>query len=231
MMPIIRDLMALAFPESCVVCAGPVSESEQSFCLECRLNLPVILSEPFSSHEPLLRKFSGLIPVHHAITYLQFQKGGATQRLLHALKYRNQPEIGEVLGRLLAAELSRRGMGQAFDLVLPVPLHARKERLRGYNQAMMLATGLAQGFACEAASHYLIRTRATETQTRKRKTERILNVKQVFALTEAGERTLPGRRILLVDDVVTTGSTLEACARVLETANPAGISVAALAMA
>jgi ComF family protein len=227
----IADLMSLVFPETCVVCAGPVTKAEQSLCISCRSELPSLLSRPFSSHEPLRKKFEGLLPVTHSIAFLQFVKGGSAQRLLHALKYGRRPEVGRVLGRLLAAELQELGLGQSFDLVIPVPLHKKKLRTRGYNQSMQFAMGIAEGLAVEATEDILIRRTATETQTKKNKLQRILNVSEVFDLDPALKTRLAGRRILLVDDVTTTGSTFEACGKILVREPIGALSVAAIAMA
>jgi len=178
-----------------------------------------------------MKRFEGLVPVKHAIAYLQFIKGGSTQRILHALKYGRRPEVGQVLGRLLAADLEALGLKNNFDLVLPIPLHTKKRQTRGYNQAMAFAIGLSQGFACEASERILIRKKATETQTRKGRLDRILNVKEVFDLDPDQKAGLKGKRILLVDDVITTGSTIEACAKLIVAEPIESLSVAAIAMA
>jgi len=227
----LADLFSLVFPEACVVCAGPVTKDEQSLCVSCRTELPSLLTRPFSNHEPLAKKFEGLLPVRYAISYLLFVKGGSTQRLLHGLKYGRRPEIGVVLGRLLAAELNELGLGNAFDLVLPVPMHLKKQKLRGYNQAMEFAKGISQGLACGISDQIVLKQTSTETQTRKRKLERILNVSEVFAINPECKRELWNKRILLVDDVITTGSTIEACAKLLIREPIAELSVASIAMA
>lgn len=230
-MQVFRDLLGLVFPEQCVVCAGSVTPAEQHICLSCRPQLPVLLSRPFSSHIQLKQRFEGLLPLDMAIVYLQFVKGGSTQRLLHALKYGRRPEIGQVLGRLLSAELQERNLVQPFDLILPVPLHLKKMKTRGYNQAMEFAIGLSEGFACDVSDDILIRRKATESQTRKGRLERILNVKEVFDLHPETRHRLRGKRILLVDDVVTTGSTLEACGKLLFLEPVQSLSIAAIALA
>jgi ComF family protein len=227
----ISDLLSLVYPETCVVCTGPVTLMEQYICMGCRPKLPRLLTSPFSNHAEIMKRFEGLVPIKHAIAYLQFIKGGSTQRILHALKYGRRPEVGQVLGRLLAADLESLGLQNSFDLVLPIPLHTKKMKTRGYNQAMEFAKGLAQGFACEVSDTILIRKKATETQTRKGRLERILNVKEVFDLNAEQKASLAGKRILLVDDVITTGSTIEACAKLIVAEPIARLSVAAIAMA
>jgi ComF family protein len=227
----LNDILSLVYPEQCVVCTGPVLPAEDHVCLGCRTTLPGLLTSPISNHLPLKNRFEGLLHLEHVLVFLQFSKGGSTQRLLHALKYGRRPEVGQVLGRLMAAALEERGLKNAFDLILPIPLHSGKLKTRGYNQAMEFAIGLAQGFACQASDEILIRKKATETQTRKGKLERILNVKEVFALDESQRHLLRNQRILLVDDVVTTGSTLESCGRLLEREPIGNLSIATIAMA
>lgn len=230
-MNMLTDFMSLVFPEACVVCSGPVTKTEQSVCISCRSELPSLLTRPFSNHEPLAKKFEGLVPLRYAVSWLQFVKGGSTQRLLHALKYGRRPEVGEVLGRLLAAELQSLGQNSVFDLVIPVPIHPKKQKKRGYNQAMEFARGLAQGMACDVSDQILVKQTATETQTRKRKLDRILNVSEVFVIHPDHKQALFNKRVLLVDDVITTGSTIEACARLLIREPVAELSIASIAMA
>jgi ComF family protein len=226
----VNDLLELVYPTFCASCLLSVSETEAPICLHCRSELPIWVSKPFKSHEPLFKKFEGLIPLKYAVAFLQFSKGGSTQRLLHSLKYEKRPEVGILLGKLLANSLLEAEMNQIFDLILPIPLHPAKLKVRGYNQAMAFAEGLAVGLQSQASDSVLIRTTATETQTRKGKLQRILNVNEVFQIVDSKKNELAGKHILLVDDVVTTGSTMEACARLVIQEPIASISVATIAM-
>lgn len=230
-MDLLQDVVNLLFPDSCAGCFGDVGQNEKPICYRCRTSLPAIVSRPVGNHAPLEKKFLGLLPLLHCLAFLKFQKGGITQRLLHALKYQNQPDVGEILGRLFAEELKFNGLTTRFDYILPIPLHSSKLKKRGYNQAMAIARGMAEGLESEANDQILIRARATETQTKKGKLERILNVGEVFALDPEHKNLLHGKQILLVDDVITTGSTMEACARLLIREPVAGLSVATLAIA
>lgn len=230
-MALLQDVVNLLFPEGCAGCFGDIGQSEKPICYRCRSRLPVIVSNPVSNHALLEKKFLGLLPLIHCLAFLRFQKGGITQRLLHALKYQNQPEVGEVLGRLFAEELLSRGFLSRFDFIIPIPLHSSKLKKRGYNQAMAIAKGMAEGFGTVASEDILIRAKATETQTKKGKLERILNVGEVFALNPEQLHLLQGKHILLVDDVVTTGSTMEACAKLLIREPLSSLSIATLAMA
>jgi ComF family protein len=225
------DIVNFLYPDACVGCFGDVGQSEKPICYSCRSRLPSLISFPVSNHPQLEKKFLGLLPLKHCLAFLKFQKGGITQRFLHALKYQNQPEVGEILGRLFAEELKKKGLQTQFDLILPIPLHSSKLKKRGYNQAMAIAKGMADGFGALASDQILIRSQATETQTKKRKLHRILNVGEVFALSEKEKGQMEGKQILLVDDVITTGSTMESCAKLLVNEPLAGLSIATLALA
>jgi len=228
---VLSDILELIYPTHCASCLGSVSESESPICIRCRLELPFLITNPFSNHDELSKKFAGLLPLRHCIAFLKFEKGGSTQRLLHALKYGKRPEVGVVLGRLMVAELLSAGMKANFDYVLPIPLHTKKLKTRGYNQAMKFAEGIAAGFKTEANDAILIRTMATDSQTRKGKLQRILNVGEVFGIHPENSQLLKGKHILMVDDVLTTGSTIEACAKLLIQEPIASLSIATIAIA
>lgn len=231
MMAMLGDLMELVFPQRCAGCGQPVSDAEDPICLDCRLDLPIIVSQPFCNQADLMLRFEGLLPIQHAMAFLQFSKGGITQRLLHGLKYQYRPEIGRVLGQLFAANLKESGFTGYFDYIIPIPLHSKKLKIREYNQSMMIAQGMAEILPSEARDDILIRTRATETQTRKGKLERLLNVGEVFALHPHNQLLLEGKHVLLVDDVITTGSTIESCGKVLLESPVKHISIATIALA
>lgn len=227
----LTDLAGLLFPEACVVCASETLKAEAGICQGCRADLPVVFSSPLDNHLPMMRKLEGLIPVTNAYAYLQFGKSGSTQRLLHALKYGRRPEIGRMLGKMMAAELLDRGLIEIPDLILPVPMHPSKELQRGYNQAMEFATGLAEVFGCTANDRILLKMRKTETQTRKSKLARLMNVSEVFVLNDQEKQHLQNRNVWLVDDVLTTGSTIIASAAEICREPIGNLSVAAIAMA
>ena len=169
------------------------------------------------------------IPVTHAFAYLTFVKGGKVQHLLHQLKYRNQPEVGKLLGRWYGADLQAAGFENKFDLIVPVPLHPAKFRKRGYNQSDAIAEGLSEGMGIAWSDKTVIRTIFTDTQTHKKRYARYQNVASVFAVAEPEK--IQGRHILVVDDVMTTGSTFEACANTILQNGASAISVLALAAA
>ena len=227
----LQDLSGLLFPEACTVCGRETQKSENALCQICRLDLPVILSDPLDNFPPMARKFEGLIPVRQAYAYLQFGKSSATRQILHGLKYGRRPELARLMGLMMAEELLERGLQDKPDLILPVPMHASKERKRGYNQAFEFACGLAERLGAEASKEILLKVRATETQTRKNKLSRLLNVKEVFVLNEELRSGLAGKKVWIADDVITTGSTMLASAGLLKDEPVAGLGVVAIAMA
>ena len=227
----LKDISGLLFPVACTVCGRETHVSEQALCQRCRPELPVMLSSPLCNYLPLARKFEGLIPVEQAYAYLQFGKSSGTRRILHALKYGRRPELARLMGYMLGEELLDRGLVNLPDLILPVPMHPAKERQRGYNQAYVFAGGLAEALQCRASDRILLKKRATETQTRKNKIARLLNVSEVFVLEESLCHELDGKRVWLADDVVTTGSTMLASASLLSEKPLGSLGIVSIAMA
>ena len=174
---------------------------------------------------PFFHKFSGRIPVRFVMTLFKFVKSGKVQHLLHALKYKNQPEIGVQLGRVYGADLEE--YKNQFDVIVPVPLHPSKRRKRGYNQSEEFGKGLGEILEIPCTEKFLKRVKATATQTKKSKLNRWENVSEVFEVEQKEE--LKGKRVLLVDDVVTTGATLEACGQKLLEAGCGDVSIACIA--
>ena len=226
--PLLVDLVALFFPRPCLACREPLVAGEAHLCTACRADLPYTDYHRLPpADNPLARRFWGKLPVRHTLSYLRFVRHGRVQHLLHQLKYRGQAGVGRALGQLYGAELAAAGLGPEFELIVPVPLHRRKLARRGYNQAAAFATGLAAALPCPSAPHALRRTEHTASQTRKGRAERWLNVATVFEVADPA--AVAGRHILLVDDVLTTGATLEACAAALLAAGARTISIATIA--
>ncbi len=224
------DFVGLLFPRVCLACQEPLGRGEDHVCTDCRAQLPYTDYHRLAPLDnPLARRFWGKLPIAHALGYLTFQKHGRVQHLLHQLKYKNQQEVGRVLGRWYGQELFESGYAATFDLVVPVPLHPRKLARRGYNQADSFAEGLATGLTCPWYPDALRRTAHTDSQTRKTRFQRWQNVATVF---EAARPDLfAGQHVLIVDDVLTTGATLEACAAVLLAAGASQVSIATIAVA
>ncbi|MGI4867040.1 MAG: ComF family protein [Janthinobacterium lividum] len=228
--PLLADFLNLFFPQACLACQEPLVAGERHLCTTCRAELPYTDYHLLpAAQNPLSRRFWGKLPVAHTLSYLRFLQHGRVQHLLHQLKYQGQQEIGQALGQLYGAELATAGLGLEFDLIVPVPLHRRKLARRGYNQADAFATGLAAALPCPSSATALRRTEHTTSQTRKSRTERWQNVATVFEVAEP--QAIIGRHILLVDDVLTTGATLEACGAVLLAAGASQLSIATIACA
>lgn len=225
------DLLSLLFPEYCYACDGPLARGERYICTDCSIKLPYTDSHVHGAteHNPLQKRFWGKVPVRFAFSYLHFRPKGRVQRLLHKLKYKGAQELGVHLGQLYGSVLSENFYAAHFDLILPVPLHRQKLRKRGYNQADSFARGLAHTMELPWSSKVLVRTMHTQTQTKKSRFERWQNVEQVFAVQDAEK--VNAKRVLLVDDVMTTGATLEACALVLLKAGATEVSVVTIAAA
>lgn len=201
---------------------------EELICSRCLLEMPRSRYH-LDRENPFYQKFRGRLPVTFVMTMFKFVKGSRVQHLLHALKYRNQPELGVALGRVYGQDLLETKYDSEFDLIVPVPLHTARKRSRGYNQSEEFGKGLGEILQKECSDHLMKRATGTATQTRKSKLSRWENVDGVFQVVRP-ER-IEDKRVLLVDDVVTTGATLEACGRSLLDAGARQLSIVCIASA
>jgi ComF family protein len=220
-----HDFISLFYPRYCMACYEGLAKGEETICTRCMYELPRTHyhTEPAN---PLFRRLEGRLPLQYALSFLRFRQGGRVQRLLHNLKYYNHPEIGEMLGRVYGEELHRH-YSQAFDLIIPIPLHPARLKKRGYNQSEEFARGLSKNLMVPMNPSIVERVIKTETQTRKSKLMRWQNVREVFEVKSTA--AIAEKHILLADDVVTTGATIEACAQPLLQAGCASISVVSIA--
>lgn len=177
----------------------------------------------------LYQKLSATFPLKEVFAYLLYQKSGNSQKLLQLLKYKNYPDLGTELGLHFGARLAKAGYTDRYDMIVPVPLHSRKLAQRGYNQSEMFANGMSEALGVEVKTGIISRIKESSTQTRKSRLERWLNVASIFTVVQ--EAQVKGKRILLTDDVITTGATVEACGEALIAAGCAELSVGAIAIA
>lgn len=222
---LLDDFLSLIYPNLCVSCDNPLVKQEQIICSKCLIELPRTHYHLVNDN-PVEKIFWGRVPIEKATAYFLYQKGSNYQKILHQLKYKGLRGIGLEMGKHFGAELLQNNYFGEVDCLLPVPLHPRKERKRGYNQSLAIAEGLAQMLGKEIISDVLYRTHYSETQTQKGRFERWQNVSELFSLKNGAR--IEGKHVLLVDDVVTTGSTLEACAKALLTVPNVKVSVATL---
>lgn len=224
----LNDFISLFFPNFCIGCQQPLLKGEAHLCTDCRFHLPVTDFHLHQDNE-LGKKFGGKIPLVYTLAYLKFTKSSTVQNILHSLKYDGNQEIGVMMGHWYGSLLSEKHFDDVFDLILPIPLHTAKLQKRGYNQSDCFAQGLSESLHTEWSNNILVRNRATTTQTRKKRFERWLNVEEIFEVKE--REMTEDKHILLVDDVVTTGSTMESCLHILMQSGAKSLSIAALACA
>lgn len=223
----LKDFISLLFPDQCSGCENTLNTDKELICLTCLSNLPRTNFD-FDNENPVAQKFWGKVPIHKAIALLNFNQHGLTQQLIHQLKYQGNQQLGVLLGKLLGKEIGDRIKEESIDLVLPVPLHSRRRRKRGYNQSDLIAEGVADALHIERDSTSLIRRTNNESQTRKNLFQRWKNVETIFEVKSLNQ--LRDKHVLLVDDVITTGATLEACTQQLIKAENIKVSVATLAI-
>lgn len=227
-MGLINDIVSLLFPQVCAACSQLLYRNEETVCLSCRYLLPLTGYE--TQHDnPVARIFWGRVHLENVTACYFFSKQGKVQHLVHELKYKRNRDAGLFLGAETGKTLLTSGWSKSIDVVVPVPLHPKRQRKRGYNQSEVLARGIKETTGFRIVVNNLIRDVASETQTRKSRAERWENVKDIFTVCHAEE--LSGKHILLVDDVITTGSTIEACAQTLLGIEGVKVSVAAAACA
>lgn len=207
-----KDLLLFLFPGHCLVCGRILRVPGECLCLSCEYQLPrtAFLDK---SDNPVFQNFWGRIPVEMASSLLRFEKGSAYQQLIHEMKYRQNRKAGIALG-LLMGIMVRETVFATCDVIIPVPLHPRRQRRRGFNQSELLALGIHRQTGIPVCTSVLLRTTHHPSQTSLGRYDRYCNVSDKFSLSP-GSPGLDGKRVLLVDDVITTGSTLEACGRVL----------------
>ncbi len=224
-----HGLSHLVFPRLCEGCGKPLLAEEEVLCLNCNVfNLPRTAYHHIPENETAMR-FAGRVLIQKATSFAYFTADGLLQHLLHQLKYKERKEIGIFLGKQLGYDLQQLNWHQGINYIVPVPLHPDKEAARGYNQTRLIAEGMANILGIPVVTDLLYRTRNTESQTQKSREERIANMEGAFGLKNASP--YQGSHILLIDDVLTTGATLEACAHTLLAIPGSKLSIATIGVA
>ncbi len=223
----LHSLIDLLIPRRCPVCHHRLALTEEYLCASCLFGLPTVHHTSFT-HNPMARRFWGVLPIEHATAFFRYQRGSNYSRILLDLKYRHHPEVGVLLGRMLATRLIPQGFFEGIDVLVPIPLSARRERKRGYNQSLKIAEGVAVATGLPIAADALRRTVDNASQTQVGRAERATNVQGIFSLHRP--ETLTGRHVLLIDDVMTTGATLLACGETFSHLPDVKISILTLAL-
>ena len=222
----LTDLAHLFFPQLCSGCGSDVVAADSPLCIRCIDALPITNFHLHSSNQ-VEKIFWGRIPVTYASSLCYFNSGSLIQSLLHQLKYKGNKSLGLFLGRLIGETLTQSNRFRDIEALIPLPLYASREKKRGYNQAAVLCEGMAERMDIPVLAHTVIRKSATATQTRKNRLERWENIEGKFQIKNPEK--LRNKHVLLVDDVITTGATLEACGQELLSITGLKLSIVTLA--
>ncbi|OFX43176.1 MAG: hypothetical protein A2W97_08165 [Bacteroidetes bacterium GWE2_40_63] len=222
------DFIGLFYPELCAACNASLYEQEKVICTRCLYELPRTNYQKTPGN-PVEQIFWGRVPIERVAAFFFFQKGSKYQKLIHSLKYHGREDIGIEMGQLFGSELAQEPDFLKPDFIIPVPLHPKKQKKRGYNQSQLIAQGLADKLPGTLETEVLKRKVFTQTQTKKGRYERWENVEEVFEVINP--EAIEGKHVLLVDDILTTGATIEGCAQVLHQAANVKISVVTLGYA
>lgn len=221
-----RRLLDLIAPRLCVVCGHRLTVTEEVICATCNFHLPRTDFHRNAYDNEMARLFWGQIPVEKASALFYYESHAETANIIYHLKYKNHPEIGEVMGRLMAKELQSGGFFDEIDGIVPVPLAKKRLRQRGYNQSEEIALGVSEVTGLPICQEVVCRQVFQGSQTSKGRWERNENVAHVFEILDPA--AIRGKHLLIVDDVVTTGATVIACAQELLKASDVRLSVLAL---
>ncbi len=222
---VLNNVFSLFFPKVCLGCKFQLNTNENTICTTCRHDLPETNFTNIPKNA-LEKKFYGRVPLNEATALFYFHKKGKTQQFIHELKYKNHQEIGELFGSWLGEQMKQSTRFKNIDYVVPVPLHPKKKKKRGYNQLTKFGVILANKLNAQYCENILIKTESTDTQTHKARFERWKNVQHLFRLTDLS--FFKNKHILLIDDVVTTGATIEACSQQLLKTKNIKISIAVM---
>jgi ComF family protein len=224
----LSDFVSLLFPELCAACRESLIANEYLICTDCLYNLP-FTNFHLQLDNIVAQQFWGKIQLEGAYSLYYFSKGGKIQNLMHQFKYRGVKQIGNLLGNIAGGQLIKNKVFNTIDMIIPVPLHKKRMIQRGFNQSLCFAEGLSEKLNAAVENNNLVRIMATETQTHRSRFARFENMQEVF--TVKNPEDLINKHVLLVDDVITTGSTLEACGTELLKIEGLKLSIATIAYA
>lgn len=224
---IINDINTILLPRLCFGCNALLYRGEEHICTVCRNHLP-LTEYNFNAENPVDRIFYGRINITKASSFLFFTEKGIVKNLIHYLKYRNQEQIGSFLGNWYGQLIKENNFLTDLDYVIPVPLHPAKFRKRGYNQVTLFAKAIAEHLNAEYIDHILIKTANTRTQTKKTRLLRWQDQQDLYLLTDT--QILINKKVLLLDDVITTGATMEVCASALSRTTGINLYLASMAV-
>lgn len=221
----LQGFFSIIYPRTCAACGNVLYYNENVLCFKCYIELPRTGFHSDPDNE-VARLFWGRIPFKNATSFIYFDKESRYKNIIHELKYQGQQQVGFEMGRFFGLELRETSFATA-DLIIPVPLHYSKYRQRGYNQSALIATGISEVLKIPVRTDLVSRLTNTRSQTHKSRFERWINVQDKFSIQQAS--ACINKYILLVDDVITTGATMEACANALLSVTGVTLSIASLA--
>ncbi|MBN2727871.1 MAG: ComF family protein [Bacteroidales bacterium] len=222
----VKSLFNLFFPDLCAACGQTLVRGEKTICISC-INKLSFTDYHKNEDNPVSRVFYGRCTIEQAMAMCLYERDSTIQHLVHLLKYKSRRDVGLLLGNELAKTLLNSPLYNTIDAIIPVPLHRKKERIRGYNQALVIAEGMSETLGKPIIADALVRVEFTETQTKKKRWDRYENVKNMFGVKN--EDKIKEKHLLLIDDVITTGATIEACAKHLLNVENVKVSIAGLA--
>ena len=225
MIRLLKDFISLFYPEVCITCGEGLAEKEEFICTSCFYKLPKTDYHNYPNNT-LYKTFYGRAEIQAAAAFCYYSKGSMVQELVHEVKYKGKKELGTCFGKWYGAELKGVSPFSELDYIVPVPLHPKKLKRRGYNQSACFAQGLSQVMKVPVLENGIKRQKDTETQTNKSRFSRWENVKDVFEVEN--KEQLQGKNVLIVDDIITTGATMEACIHALNAAEVKSVSVASI---
>ncbi len=227
-MSYIQDFINLFFPNTCNICGRQLFHHENLICTVCKSELPYTNFHKYNMN-PVEMSFWGRIEINKATSFLLYTKGDMVKTILHSIKYKGNKPLAIEMGRIFGLHLKENNIFNSIDVIIPVPLHPKKLNKRGYNQSELIAEGISSILDISVVREGLYKNTNTSTQTRKNRYERWINSENMYTVCNAS--TFENKNILLVDDVLTTGATLEACCIAFKNLKVESLNIATLAYA